>query len=133
MLIIALFIKVSDKMKHLNEFEVYHVLLILRQGQSLRQAARELEVSPSEVSRLPNRHRETEQYCRRPGQSRKCKTGPQDDTYIVLSALIQRTKTARDLQNDLYMASGIQISDETLRNRLRKENIPPKRPVKNSV
>ncbi|KAJ9592572.1 hypothetical protein L9F63_015773, partial [Diploptera punctata] len=28
---------VSDKMMHLNEFEVYHALHLLRQGQSLRQ------------------------------------------------------------------------------------------------
>lgn len=130
MLIIALFIEVSDKMRHLNEFEVYHALLLLRQGQSLRQVARELEVSPSVVSRLRNRHRETGQYCRRPGQGRKFKTSPQDDRYIVLCTLRQRTKTARDLQNDLRMASGIRVSDQTIRNRLRKENIRPKRPVK---
>ncbi|KAJ4435162.1 hypothetical protein ANN_23738 [Periplaneta americana] len=29
------------------------------------------------------------------------------------SPLQSRTKTARDLQNDLYMASGIQVSDQT--------------------
>ncbi|KAJ4430731.1 hypothetical protein ANN_19322 [Periplaneta americana] len=113
MLITALFIKVSDKMRHLNELEVYHALLLLRQGQSLRQVARELEVSPSVVSKLRNRHRETGQYCRRPGQDCKCKTSPQDDRYIVLAALRQSTKTARDLQNDLYMVSGIQVSDQT--------------------
>ena len=117
-------------MRHLGEFEVYHALLLLRQGQSLRQVARELQVSPSVVSRLRNRHRETGQYCRRPGQGRKCKTSPQDDRYIVLSALRQRTKTARDLQNDLHMASGIRVSDQTIRNRLRRENIRSKRPVK---
>ncbi|KAJ4446509.1 hypothetical protein ANN_13205 [Periplaneta americana] len=34
-------------------------------------------------------------------------------TYIVLSALRQHTKTARDLQNHLYIASGIRVSDQT--------------------
>ncbi|KAJ4437598.1 hypothetical protein ANN_17743 [Periplaneta americana] len=75
--------------------------------------ARVFEVSPSVVSRLCNGHRETGQYCRRPGQDRKCKSSPQDDRYIALSALRQRTKTARDLQNALYMASGIRVSDQT--------------------
>ncbi|KAJ4435022.1 hypothetical protein ANN_23595 [Periplaneta americana] len=82
-------------------------------GQLLRQVARELEVSPSVVSRLRNRHREIGQYCRRPGQGRKCKTSSQDDRYIVLSALRQRTETARDLQNDIYIASGSWVSDQT--------------------
>ncbi|KAJ4432698.1 hypothetical protein ANN_21322 [Periplaneta americana] len=49
----------SDNMRHLNEFEVYHTLLLLRQGQSLRQVARQLDVSPSVVPKLRNRHRET--------------------------------------------------------------------------
>ncbi|KAJ4442807.1 hypothetical protein ANN_04400 [Periplaneta americana] len=99
-------------------------------GQSLRQVAREFEVSPSVVTRLLNRHRETGQYCRRPGQGRKCKTSPQNDRYIALPALRQRKKTARDLQNDLYMTYGIRVSDQTVRNRLRKENIRPKNSVK---
>ncbi|PSN29407.1 hypothetical protein C0J52_26263 [Blattella germanica] len=51
---------VCDKMRHLGEFEVYHAVLLLRQGQSLRQVARELQVSPSVVSRLRKGHRETD-------------------------------------------------------------------------
>ncbi|KAJ4444885.1 hypothetical protein ANN_06682 [Periplaneta americana] len=100
-------------MRHFNAFEVYHALLLLRQGQSFRQVAKELEVSPSVVSRVRNMHREIGQYCKRPGQGCKCKTSPQDDRYIVLSALRQRKKTARDLQNDLYMASEIRVSYQT--------------------
>ncbi|KAJ4437883.1 hypothetical protein ANN_13822 [Periplaneta americana] len=103
MLIMALFIKVSDKMRHLNEFEMYHALLLLRQVQLLRQVARVLEVSPSVVSRLRNRHRET------------------------------AYKSCKNLQNDLYRVFGIRFSDQTIRNRLRKENIRPKRPVRKQL
>ncbi|KAJ4451565.1 hypothetical protein ANN_03034 [Periplaneta americana] len=54
----------SNKMRHLNKFEVYHALLLLREGQSLRQVAREFDVSPSVVPRLRNRHRRTDRNVR---------------------------------------------------------------------
>ncbi|KAJ4430769.1 hypothetical protein ANN_19360 [Periplaneta americana] len=47
------------------------------------------------------------------------KQAPQDDRYIVLSVLRQSRKIARDLQNDLYMASGIRVSYQTRLNTVR--------------
>ena len=44
--------------------------------------------------------------------------------------LFDSVRKLRDLQNDLHMASGIRVSDQTIRNRLRRENIRSKRPVK---
>lgn len=120
----------SPKMRHLNETEVARAVALIENGQSLRQVARDLGVSSSAVHRVWNRYRETGQYRRRNGQGPKRKTTPQQDRFLVLSCLRERTCTARDLQSRLRMAHGTEISDQTVRNRLREGNLRPRRPVR---
>ena len=45
-------------------------------------------------------------------------TTHQQDRYLVLSAMRFRWSTARSLHNDLQRGTGVQISDQTVRNRL---------------
>jgi hypothetical protein len=57
------------------------------------------------------------------------KTTQNQDRFFVLSSLRKRTATARDLLNDLRRAHGIEISDQTVRNRLKEANLKPRIPV----
>jgi hypothetical protein len=66
----------------------------------------------------------------RAGQGRNRKTTQNQDRFLVLSSLRKRTATARDLLDDLRRAHGIEISDQTVRNRLKEANLKPRRPVR---
>jgi transposase len=89
-----------------------------------------LAVSPFVIQRLWNRFRKTGQYVRRAGQGRNRKTIQNQDRFLVLFSLRKRTATARDLLNDLRRAHGTEISDQTVRNRLKEANLKPRRPVR---
>ena len=80
--------------------------------------ARRFGVSPSAVFRDWRIFRWTGQYSRRPGQGRRSNTTHQQDKYIILSARRFRRSTTRCLQSDLLGCTGVQISDQTVRNRL---------------
>lgn len=115
---------------HLNEVQKARAVALIESGRSFRFVAMDLHVSPSVVHRLWTRFRETGGYTRRAGQGRKRKTTPQQDRFLVISVLRRRTSTARDLLNDLRMANGVVVSDETVRRRLRESNLRPRRPVR---
>lgn len=117
-------------MRHLSEVQVAHAVALIQHGHSIRYVSRDLRVSPSVIQRLWNRFRETGQYVRKAGQGRKRKTTQNQDRFLVLSSLRKRTATARDLLNDLRRAHGIEISDQTVRNRLKEANLKPRRPVR---
>jgi transposase len=116
-------------MRHLSEVQVARAVALIQHGHSFRHVSRDLRVSPSVIQRLWNRFRETAQYVRRAGQGRNRKTTQNQDRFLVLSSLRKRTATARDLLNDLRRAHGIEISDQTVRNRLKEANLKPRRPV----
>jgi transposase len=117
-------------MRHLSEVQVARAVALIQHGHSFRHVSRDLRVSPSVIQRLWNRFRETGQYVRRTGQGRNRKTTQNQDRFLVLSSLPKRTATARDLLNDLRRAHGIEISDQTVRNRLKEANLKPRRPVR---
>lgn len=117
-------------MRQLNEVEVVRAVALIENGESIRQVARNFRVSPSVIQRLWNRYRETGQYKRQTGQGRKRKTNQNQDRFLVLSSLRQRTSTAKDLQIALRMTHGVDVSDQTIRNRLREANMRPRRPVR---
>ncbi|CAF4805054.1 unnamed protein product [Pieris macdunnoughi] len=96
----------------------------------MRYVGNDLGVAPSVIYRLWKRYRETGEYSRRRGQGRKRKTTRLQDRYIVNCALRNRTTTARDLQNTLRTATGVEISDQTVRNRLLEANLRSHRPVR---
>jgi transposase len=121
---------IKSKMRHLSEVQVARAVALIQQGHSIRHVSRDLRVSPSVIQRLWNRFRETGQYVRRAGQGRNRKTVQNQDRFLVLFSLRKRTATARDLLNDLRRAHGIEISDQTVRNRLKETNLKRRRPVR---
>lgn len=101
-------------MRHLNEEEVVRVVVSIENGISIRQVARNFNVSPSIIHRVWNRYVETGGYKRRIGQGRKRKTNRIQDRFLVLSSLRSRISTAKDLQIGLRAVHNVEISDQTL-------------------
>ena len=59
----------------------------------------------------------------RPRSGRPRSTTNREDRYITNMALRQRTTTARRLRDNLRTATGTRVSDQTIRNRLRANNL----------
>ena len=115
-------------MRYLQPCEVAQVVQLLQDGSSVRLVARRFGVSPSAVSRAWRRFRETGQYTRRAGQGRRRATTPRQDRHLVLTARRLGFVNARSLQNELRRATGVEISDQTVRNRLHRSLLRSRRP-----
>ncbi|GFX75336.1 transposable element Tcb2 transposase [Trichonephila clavipes] len=70
------------------------------------------------VGRIWNRVLETGSAGRRPGQGCRRPTTPNEDRYLVLTALRHRNMNATLLQQHLRSATGTTVSIQTVRNRL---------------
>ncbi|CAF4872670.1 unnamed protein product [Pieris macdunnoughi] len=119
-----------DAAYYLTELHVSRAIALLEEGRTMHYVGNDLEVAPSVIYRLWKRYRETGEYSQRRGQGRKRKTTRLQDRYIVNCALRNRTTTARDLQNTLRTATGVEISEQTVRNRLLEANLRSRRPVR---
>ena len=82
------------------------------------QVAANFGVSPSTISRLKIKYRETGDVKDRPRSGRPKVTTPQQDQYLRLTALRNRRMSSRLLQARLAGHTGRRISDQTIRNRL---------------
>ena len=82
-----------------------------------------LGVSQSVVGRLWQRFQATNSVRNRPRSGRPRSTTNREDRYITNMALRQRTTTARRLRDNLRTATGTRVSDQTIRNRLRANNV----------
>ena len=83
---------------HLDACQVAQAVQLVQDGTPVRVVARRFGVSPSTVSRLWTRFRETGLYTRRPGQGRIRLTTPRQDRYLRVRVGRHRRSTARDLQ-----------------------------------
>lgn len=112
--------------RNLSGEECAQALILVELGWSYRRIGQRFNVAHTTVSRVIQRYRETGSHVRRPGQGRKRVTTAINDRYLTLSTLRQRFVTARSLQIQLREVSGLQISGETIRQRLRACNLRPR-------
>lgn len=104
-------------MPRLSQLDRARALGNIQAGMGQAQVAAQFGVAKSTIKRLCRKYRQTGQVKDRPRSGRPCVTTPQDDRYISLTTLRNRTITARDLQARLR-GRGLNISDQTIRNRL---------------
>ena len=116
--------------RHLDACQVAQAVQLVQDGTPVREVARRFGVSPSTVSRLWTRFRETGLYTRRPGQGRRRLTTPRQDRYLRVRVGRHRRSTAQDLQEDLRRATGVRVSDQTVRNRLHGAGLRARRPLR---
>ena len=115
--------------RRLSEADRGRAIAWLQEGVGVREVGRRLAVSHSVIQTLRDRHAETGSVAerRRPGRPRS--TTRQQDRFLVVSALRQRTVTANTLSRQLRTAGNVVISDQTVRNRLREANLHSRRPA----
>ena len=119
--------------RHFNSEETARVVQMIEDGLSQRRVARYLGVSPSVVNRLWNNYLESGNYNRRPGQGRPRATTGVQERYLRTLALRNRQSTARALRNDFQLATGVCLSNQTVRNRLHNDTLQARRPATGPV
>lgn len=101
----------------------------IEDGNSFREVSRRLNMSLSVVQRLYERFQATGSTEERPRTGRRRCTTIRDDRYLRLSALRDRTVTATRLQHQLRVATDVNVSRQTLRNRLHEAGLHSRTPA----
>ena len=115
--------KPVHSMRYLNEVQVARAVTLIHEGWTFRRVDVDLNVSPSVIHRLWNHYNETGQFTWRVGQGRGRMTTPQDDRYLTICALRRHSATAREFQQNLRRVTGVTVSYQTVRNRLREVSL----------
>ena len=113
----------------LNESDLNRALGMLQSGRTQEDVSRTLRVSQSVISRAWTRYQMTGSVQHRHGGGRPRSTTPAQDRFLVVSASRNRHSNARKLQDELQRASGVHVSDQTVRNRLHDAGMRARRPA----
>ena len=113
--------------RRLSDADRGRAIAWLQEGVAVREVGRRLGVSHSIIQRLRERFNNTRsvQEPRRSGRPRV--TTARQDHFIALSALRTRSATANTIRRQLQAASNINVSDQTIRNRLHEANLRSRR------
>jgi transposase len=117
-------------MRDLAPTHVARAVALIESGQTYRPVARALGASKSTINRNVLRYRATGSYDRRRGQGRKRSTTVRDDRFIVLQTLRNRSQTAVQTRSALEEVRGVQISERTVRRRLKEVELGSYVPAK---
>ena len=99
----------------------------VQDGVSQREVARRLRVSLSVIQRLLQRFQATGNTEERPRSGRPRSTNQRDDRSLRFAALRERTITATRLRQQLRQAANVNVSVQTIRNRLHEFNLRSRR------
>lgn len=113
------------ELRNLTPAECVQAVLLHEEGWRYRPIGERFGVSYTSVTRMV-RNREAGEHARRTGQGRNRVTNLGQDRFLRLSALRLRFVTTRLLQCQLQNAHDIQVSLETIRQRLLKGNLCPR-------
>ncbi|GFS81048.1 transposable element Tcb2 transposase [Trichonephila clavipes] len=102
---------------------------ILEFLRSQTEVSRILNVDQSVISRLWQRFQRKGDVTRQPVSDRSRDTTPRHNRYLVISAGRQRGSTAGTLDSTLTIATGIQISRQTIYRRLNHAGLYARRPA----
>ena len=123
----GLITSIVNIMRYVQPCEVAQAIQLLQDGSSVRMVARRFGISQV-LSLVLGWNFKTGQYSRGAGQGRRRATTHRQDMYLVLSARRFRQSPARSLQSELQRATGVKISDQTVRNRLHSSELRSRRP-----
>ncbi|XP_041369729.1 uncharacterized protein LOC121383702 [Gigantopelta aegis] len=101
----------------------------LQDGHTQRSVAHRLNVSQSVIGRLWQRFRTTNSIQNRSRSGRPRSTTAREDRFLMITALRQRFVTPQRLRDQPRAATGNNVSDQTIRNRLRDQGLRCQRPV----
>lgn len=102
---------------------------MLEAGRSTRFVAEQFNVNQSTVVRLQQRYRETGNAADRARSGRPRATTTRQDRYLVVTSRRNCFLPATNLATDLRMATGVNVTPQTVRNRLRQARLVARRPV----
>lgn len=115
--------------RHLSENERYRAIGMLQAGSSQRTVAREIGTSQSVVSRLWTRYNATNEVRERHEGAQRKTTNVQD-RFLLLRARRNPDITAVQLKQELSQTHNIQVSAQTVRNRLQQQGLFQRRPIR---
>lgn len=104
-------------------------IALIQDGRSQYYVARVLGISRCSVQRVVKRFHETGSYSRRVGSGRKRCTTNADDHFLTLKVLRNRDTTAVSARNELHEVRGVDVSERTVRRRLKEYGLSARRPA----
>jgi transposase len=104
-------------------------LEMLQSGLFCRNIAGTFGVAPSTISRVFSRFNATNSVCDSASSGGTRVTKQSQDKFIRTLSLNNRTLNARTLTHELRTTAGVNVSDQTIRNRLHSRKLGPRRPV----
>ena len=116
--------------RRLTDREHWQAVGQLDVGRRQIDVAANFGVSQSVVSRLYQRYQQRGEVAERRGRGRTRATSAADDRYLLVQSLRERTLSAPKLRQRLRHVRGVNVSVQTIRNRLNSHGLSARRPVK---
>ena len=114
--------------RHLSEAEMWRAIGMVEQGATHRAVGEDLGVHHSVITRAWARFRTYGTPVSRHAGGRERSTNAAEDRFLVIQARRNRFATATQLRADLQNASGVNVSTQTIRNRLHENGLRSRRP-----